>query len=115
MKEENNDIKIISEWGHNVCKSGSDKIKIMSETNDTSINEQYLKWYMRGAKHEKNTSDNETLNAKLRNKLQPLQTLLDILDALENGNIPKEKIKDVDNIMKDLRGKCRGIISFFID
>ena len=42
---------------------------------------------------EKQTTDNETLNAKLRNKVTPLVTLLDILDAIDNGTFTKEQME----------------------
>lgn len=33
---------------------------------------------------EKQTTENETLNAKIRNKVTPLVTLLDILDEIDS-------------------------------
>ena len=42
---------------------------------------------------EKQTTENETLNAKLRNKVTPLVTLLDILDAIDNVTIKFNNIE----------------------
>ena len=44
---------------------------------------------------EKQTTENETLNAKLRNKVTPLVTLLDILDAIDNGTFKQEQMESV--------------------
>lgn len=54
---------------------------------------------------EKQTTENETLNAKLRNKVTPLVTLLDILDAIDNGTFSKEQMENVNKILKSTREK----------
>ena len=64
---------------------------------------------------EKQTTDNETLNAKLRNKVTPLVTLLDILDAIDNDTFTKEQMKNVNKILKSTRENCRKLVEFLID
>lgn len=49
---------------------------------------------------EKQTTENETLNAKLRNKVTPLVTLLDILDAIDDGTFTTEQMESVNKILK---------------
>ena len=43
------------------------------------------------------TTENETLNAKLRNMVQPIVTLLDVLDEVKGQNLSNEqKIRMID-------------------
>ena len=43
------------------------------------------------------TTENETLNAKLRNMVQPIVTLLDVLDEVKGQNLSNEqKIRMLD-------------------
>ena len=64
---------------------------------------------------EKQTTENETLNAKLRNKVTPLVTLLDILDAIDNGIFTTEQMENVNKILKSTRENCRKLVEFLID
>lgn len=64
---------------------------------------------------EKQTTENETLNAKIRNKVTPLVTLLDILDAIDNGTFAKEQMESVNKILKSTRNSCRELVKFLID
>lgn len=64
---------------------------------------------------EKQTTENETLNAKLRNKVTPLVTLLDILDAIDSGTFKQEQMENVNKILKSTRENCRKLVEFLID
>ena len=59
---------------------------------------------------EKQTTENETLNAKLRNKVTPLVTLLDILDEIDNGTFTSEQMENVNKILKSTRENCNRLI-----
>lgn len=64
---------------------------------------------------EKQTTENETLNAKIRNKVTPLVTLLDILDEIDNGTFKKEQMESVNKILKSTRESCRELVKFLIE
>lgn len=64
---------------------------------------------------EKQTTENETLNAKLRNKVTPLVTLLDILDAIDSGTFKQEQMENVNKILKSTRKNCRKLVKFLIE
>lgn len=64
---------------------------------------------------EKQTTENETLNAKIRNKVTPLVTLLDILDEIDNGTFKQEQMESVNNILKSTRENCRELVKFLIE
>ena len=64
---------------------------------------------------EKQTNENETLNSKLRHKVTPLVTLLDILDAIDNGTFTEEQMENVNKILKSTRENCRKLVEFLIE
>lgn len=64
---------------------------------------------------EKQTTENETLNAKLRNKVTPIVTLLDILDAIDSGTFKQEQMESVNKILKSTRNSCRELVKFLIE
>ena len=64
---------------------------------------------------EKQTTENETLNAKLRNKVTPIVTLLDILDAIDSGTFKQEQMESVNKILKSTRNSCRELVEFLIE
>lgn len=64
---------------------------------------------------EKQTTENETLNAKLRNMVQPIVTLLDTLDEIKGDNISYEmKIKML-NMMPTLLTDARKAVNRLIE
>ena len=64
---------------------------------------------------EKQTTENETLNAKLRNKVTPLVTLLDFLDAIDNNTFTAEQMESVNKMLKSTRENCRKLVEFLIE
>ena len=52
---------------------------------------------------EKQTTENETLNAKLRNMVQPIVTLLDTLDEIKGDNMPKPKLSLTEQAQEIIR------------
>lgn len=114
MEEKNNDIEIKSEWGDRTAKVGAERINNFCASNEKERIE-YLKWFLRGANYGSNNPKeiSNTLNFQLRNKLQPLQTLLDILDAIERKEIKESDMLSVKTIMDDLKKQCRDLIKYF--
>lgn len=60
------------------------------------------------------TTENETLNAKLRNMVQPIVTLLDVLDEVKGKNLTYEqKIKMLDlmpTLIEDAKKSVKRLI-----
>ena len=60
------------------------------------------------------TTENETLNAKLRNMVQPIVTLLDVLDELQGQNLSTEqKIRMLDlmpTLIEDAKKSVKRLI-----
>ena len=60
------------------------------------------------------TTLNETLNAKLRNMVQPIVTLLDVLDELQGQNLTNEqKIRMLDlmpTLIEDAKKSVKRLI-----
>ena len=60
------------------------------------------------------TTENETLNAKLRNMVQPIVTLLDVLDEVKGKNLTYEqKIKLLDlmpTLIEDSKKSVKRLI-----
>lgn len=60
------------------------------------------------------TTENETLNAKLRNMVQPIVTLLDVLDEVKRQNLSNEqKIKMLDlmpTLIEDAKKSVKRLI-----
>ena len=60
------------------------------------------------------TTENETLNAKLRNMVQPIVTLLDVLDEVKGQNLSNEqKIRMLDlmpTLIEDARKSVKRLI-----
>lgn len=60
------------------------------------------------------TTENETLNAKLRNMVQPIVTLLDVLDEVKCKNLTYEqKIKMLDlmpTLIEDAKKSVKRLI-----
>ena len=63
---------------------------------------------------EKQTTENETLNAKLRNMVQPIVTLLDTLDEIK-GDITFEMKIRLLNMMPTLIGDAKKAVKRLID
>ena len=66
------------------------------------------------------TTENETLNAKLRNMVQPIVTLLDVLDEVKGQNLSNEqKIRMLDlmpTLIEDAKNKkINTIIALKLD
>jgi len=64
---------------------------------------------------EKQTTENETLNAKLRNMVQPIVTLLDTLDEIKGDNITFEMKIRLLNMMPTLIGDAKKAVKRLID
>ena len=60
------------------------------------------------------TTENETLNAKLRNMVQPIVTLLDVLDEVKGQNLSNEqKIRMLDlmpTLIEDAKKSVKRLI-----
>lgn len=60
------------------------------------------------------TTENETLNAKLRNMVQPIVTLLDVLDEVKEQNLSNEqKIRMLDlmpTLIEDAKKSVKRLI-----
>ena len=60
------------------------------------------------------TTENETLNAKLRNMVQPIDTLLDVLDEVKGQNLSNEqKIRMLDlmpTLIEDAKKSVKRLI-----
>lgn len=60
------------------------------------------------------TIENETLNAKLRNMVQPIVTLLDVLDEVKGQNLSNEqKIRMLDlmpTLIEDAKKSVKRLI-----
>lgn len=60
------------------------------------------------------TTENETLNAKLRNMVQPIVTLLDVLDEVKSQNLSNEqKIRMLDlmpTLIEDAKKSVKRLI-----
>jgi hypothetical protein len=60
------------------------------------------------------TTENETLNAKLRNMVQPIVTLLDVLDEVKGQNLSNEqKIRMLDlmpTLIEDAKNSVKRLI-----
>lgn len=60
------------------------------------------------------TTENETLNAKLRNMVQPIVTLLDVLDEVKGKNLTYEqKIRMLDlmpTLIEDAKKSVKRLI-----
>lgn len=60
------------------------------------------------------TTENETLNAKLRNIVQPIVTLLDVLDEVKGQNLSNEqKIRMLDlmpTLIEDAKKSVKRLI-----
>lgn len=60
------------------------------------------------------TTENETLNAKLRNMVQPIVTLLDVLDEIKGQNLSNEqKIRMLDlmpTLIEDAKKSVKRLI-----
>ena len=60
------------------------------------------------------TTENETLNAKLRNMVQPIVTLLDVLDEVKRQNLSNEqKIRMLDlmpTLIEDAKKSVKRLI-----
>lgn len=64
---------------------------------------------------EKQTTENETLNAKLRNMVQPIVTLLDTLDEIKGDGISVEQKIKMLHLMPTLLGDARKAVNRLID
>lgn len=60
------------------------------------------------------TTENETLNAKLRNMVQPIVTLLDVLDEVKGQNLSNEqKLRMLDlmpTLIEDAKKSVKRLI-----
>ena len=60
------------------------------------------------------TTENDTLNAKLRNMVQPIVTLLDVLDEVKGQNLSNEqKIRMLDlmpTLIEDAKKSVKRLI-----
>lgn len=61
------------------------------------------------------TTENETLNAKLRNMVQPIVTLLDVLDEMNNENLSYvKKIRMINllqtSLIEDAKNSVKRLI-----
>lgn len=64
---------------------------------------------------EKQTTNNETLNAKLRNMVQPIYTLLETLDVMKDNTITiEEKIRLLE-FMPTLIGDAKKAVERLIN
>ena len=64
---------------------------------------------------EKQTTENETLNAKIRNMVQPIVTLLETLEYIKDETISDEMKLKMINMMPSLIDSAKKSVNRLID